>query len=327
MAERILFSKENNSNLITPELKNKFSLVMRLAAEAKAYPDQSGFFVKTAGMTKNGICYKGGNKEYGHSDAFIHGETAVVSGLRDLTDSPIEVIGWHKDGEISSEDFGRPCGNCRDILSKYCNPETFLLNGNVKGYVVAQLKDYLFNEFRPIDPFNVDFRGVRAALDAAKGANNVYLPEKLKKDIYGAALITEDGMIWQGGGYTNVGYDAIPPIMNAIINWRWNYPSGTIQDKRLRIQKLVVAGEFKTPNIFYRDRQAILELDEILRKFTKNTEPLKVQIVSTHLDAFETDVEEMLPRPFSPGAFRMDDVMLGQLGKIIGKDNLKNLKI
>lgn len=140
MKEAIHFLGEDYSRLITPELKNKFSLLMQLAAEAKAYPSQSGFFVKTAGVAKDGTYFKGGNKEYGHSDAFIHGETAVVSGLRDLTESPIEIIGWNKEGEITEKDFGRPCGNCRDILTKYCSPETFLINGNDKEYVVTQLK-------------------------------------------------------------------------------------------------------------------------------------------------------------------------------------------
>lgn len=327
MNERILFAKEDRSNLLTPELLNKFSFVMQLASEAKAYPSQSGFFVRTAGMTKNGMYYKGGNKEFAHSNANPHGETAVVSGLLDLTDSPIEIIGWHKDGEISSKDFGRPCGNCRDYLSEFCKPETFLLNGNENAYVVTQLKDYLFQGFKKIEFPKVRSSDLKKTFSALFGSNDVYLTDDLKPDVYGAALVTEDGLVWPGGLYTNVGYDPVNAVMNAINNWRWNYPTGNILDKRLRFKKLLVVGGDRIPHIFYRDRQAILEQDEILRKYTKKAEPLKVQMFTKNGDAYETDVEEMLPSPFSPGAFRMDDVILGQLGKIIGENNLKKLNI
>lgn len=300
---------------------------MQLAGEAKAYPHQSGYFVKTAGMTKNGIYYKGGNKEYAHSDAFIHGETAVVSGLRDMTDSSIEVIGWHREGVLTSADFGRPCGNCRDVLKEYCSPETFLLNGNKDSYVVTRLKDFLFEDFKKADFSKIKISDLRPALEALSGGNDIYLPEKLKGETYGASLVAWDGTVWPGGDYTNVGYDSIPPVMSAIINWRWNYPTGTVLDKRLKIRKLLVAGKRGIPDILYRDRQAILELDEVLRKYTKSPQPLKVQILNGRGEVYETNVEEMLPGPFSPGAFRMDDVMLAQLGKIIGKDNLKKLNI
>lgn len=327
MHEKILFAKEDYSRLITPELRNRFSLVMQLAAEAKAHPSQSGFFVRTAGMTKNGMYYKGGNKEFAHSHAIPHGETAVASGLLDLTDSPIEVIGWHQKGEITSENFGRPCGNCRDYLREFCKPETFFLNGNENAYVVTQLKDYLFEGFKKMEDPKVRKSDLKETFKALLGSNDVYLPEDLKPDVYGAALVTHDGMVWPGGLYTNVGYDPVNAVMNAINNWRWNYPTGEVLDKRLRIRKLLVVGGAKMPHIFYRDRQAILELDEILRKYTRNSEPLKVQILDANGGSYETNVEEMLPRPFSPGAFRMDDVMLGQLGKIIGNDNLKKLNI
>lgn len=160
-----------------------------------------------------------------------------------------------------------------------------------------------------------------------RGGNDAYLPPDLKQNIYGSVIVTADGKAWMGGHYTNVGYDSVTSLINAIINWRWNYPTGKIKENRLKISQVLVSVQTKEPHIFYRDRQAILELDEILRKFTKNLEPLKIQIVNKDGEVFETNTEEMLPRPFSPGAFRMDDVMIKQLEKIIGEDNLKKLKI
>jgi cytidine deaminase len=327
MKERVLSAQGLNSEIqhgLTPEQNFNFSILVHLAGEANAYPDQSGFFVRTAGVTKNGIYYRGGNKEYGHSDAFIHGETAVASGLRDLTDQPIEAIAWYRKGEIKPTDFGRPCGNCRDILRKYCTPELFLLNGNEKAFVVAQLKDYLFENFRKIEFSKIDTSATRSALNAARGGNDVYLPEKMKPEIYGAALVAEDGSVWTGDHYSNVGYDSVTPVLSAVIGWHNDYPKGAVDKNRLRLSKLVIVGEHTTPDVFYRDRQAILELDEILRKFTK-VGPLKVQIINFDGLAYETNVEEWLPGPFSPGAFRMDDVMLGQLGKLVGEKNLNSL--
>ena len=102
----------------------------------------------------------------------------------------------------------------------------------------------------------------------------------------------------------------------------------------MRLKKLVIASEGGVPSPFYRDRQAILELDEILRIYTGNPNPLRVEIIQAKdsvrgwaeaVEAFETNVEEMLPHPFSPGAFRMDDVMMAQLVKLIGENDVAKI--
>lgn len=322
------FSTQKESEL-SPEAYKHFSFLIRKAHFAKAYPSQSGFFVRTAGMTEDGKIWAGGNKEYGYSDAFIHGETAVVSGLRDITSARIEAIAWYREQETGPGDFGRPCGNCRDILLKYCDTDTILLNGNEQAIVYTRLKDFLFDpkekgnqkDFK-INPYYVDL-GIRAV----RGGTDIYLPQEMKNDLYGAVLVAENGKAWVGSHYSNVGYDSIPAAMVALLNWKSNYPTGSLDDARLKLSKLILFGVGRTPSVFYRDRQAVLEMDEILRRYTKKG-ALDVQIVNVDpgyyengrvIEAYVTNSEEWLPGPFSPGAFRMDDVMDAQLQKLIGR--------
>jgi cytidine deaminase len=310
----------------TKERIRRYGELVREAKTARAYPDQSGFFVRTAGITKSGVLWKGGNKEYGHTDAFIHGETAVISGLKDITDDPIEAIAWYKDGEVGPHDAGRPCGNCRDILKKYCSPDTILINGNEKGFVAKPLSEYLFEEYHFM---NFDFvvpEQVSEGLKAIESATDIYLPERLHNETYGAVLVGRDGTMWRGSHYTNVGYDSVTPVLSAVLNWKNTYPTGETSRAHLLLSKLIVVGSAGIPNVFYRDRQAILELDEVLRRFISSEDPLRVELIHANRSssgevvlqhAKKTDTEEWLPYPFSPGAFRMDDVMQGQLQKLI----------
>lgn len=312
-----------------PEQIEKYSFLINKAAQAKAYPSQSGFFVKTAGITEHGKVWTGGNKEYSLSDAFAHGEEAVVSALKDQTGERVEAIAWYRDKETGPGDFGRPCGKCRDVLKEFCDPELVLLNGNEKAFVYTKFKDFLFDNFQRLNLDHVNSDAVFSAINAIKKGTKAYLPEVLKPRVYGAALISQDGTIWQGSHYSNVGYDAVTPILSSILGWKNDYPQGIISDKSLRLQKVVVVSEIGIPDVYYRDRQAILEMDEILRRYTKSSQPLRVHLVHARkdergnlfiYDAKRTNTEEWLPNPFSPGVFRMDDVMDAQLQELIGKN-------
>ena len=161
--------------------------------------------------------------------------------------------------------------------------------------------------------------GVVEALKAQELAIDVYLTEELKGKVYGAAIVAEDGTIWKGSQYSNCGYDAVTPVLSAVTNWRNSYPRGLVSEKHMQLSRLVIAGGPRMGTPLYRDRQAILELDEILRMFKGSNSPLRVEIVKvgSNVEAYETNVEEWLPHPFSPGAFRMDDVTRAQLDKLI----------
>ncbi len=329
------YKAEYAGAFLSPEKYNKYTNLVTLAKEARAYPDQSGFFVRTAGLAKDGTTYSGGNKEYAHSDAFIHGETAVLSGLGDITNSPVEAIAWYKNlvegKNVTSKDFGRPCGNCRDILSHYCGPDLALLNGNETGIVHAQLKDYLFTDFHESDLTGVNFSAIARALNAADRGVDAYLPEHLKKEVYGATLVSSDGKhFWSGSLYSNAGYDAVTPVMSSIITWLNSDQVRSTSKESLNLSKLVIAGRGKLPNPFYRDRQAILEIDEILRRFNGDREPIQVEIIqkvsSDEINVVKTDVAEWLPNPFSAGVFGMNNVLDAQLVKLIGESDFKKLR-
>ncbi len=333
--ERIIhspFSKEKLDFELTPNEEGRYFDLVRLAEGAKAYPSQSGFFVRTAGLAEDGELCLGGNKEHAHSDAFIHGETAVLSSLKDLTDSPIEAIAWYKErkGEeiVGPGDFGRPCGNCRDVLIKYTSPDLILLQGNQTGIVYTHLKDFMFENFDYLDPSLLHEKHVEEALIAQEAAIDVYLPDYLKGNVYGAALVAEDGTIWRGSLYSNAGYDAVTPVLSAILYWKNSYPAGEISESHLNLSRVVIVGKEEIPSPFYRDRQALLELDEILRKYWGENNSLEIQLVNVNgrgISAQKTDARESLPHPFTPGEFRMDDVIFGELAKLIGTQNAKKV--
>lgn len=324
---------------LSSEQEKKYINLVSRAREAKAYPYQSGYHVRAAALAKDGTVYAGGNKEYALSDAFAHGETAVISGLKDLTDSPIEALAWYlesKNDTSISQEYGRPCGNCRDVMSEYCGADFVLLTGNEKGMVYTKLKDFLFEDFSSLELAKVDRRAAGLALKAARKSVDVYLPDALKLNTYGAVLISEYHNIWAGSLYSNAGFDSVTPVLSAVLSWRNSYPEGKISDTHLRLKKLVIASPYEVPSPFYRDRQAILEIDEILRRYTGKTNPLPVEIVHATfndddkivpVDARITNTEEWLPHPFTPGAFRMDDVIKSELGGLMGADSVKNLGI
>lgn len=326
------FEKDKLANPLSEREKDKYFDLVRLAEDAKAYPSQSGFFVRTVGLAKDGNLCLGGNKEYAHSDAFVHGETAVLSAIRDLTDSPLEAIAWYKPykkGEaVGPEDFGRPCGNCRDVLSAFTGPDLVLLQGNQTGFVYTHLKDFLFEDFKYLDVSFLQEREVKEALIAQEAAVDVYLPGHLKENVYGAALVSEDGTIWRGSLYTNAGYDSVTPVLSAVLHWKNTYPKETISESHLGLARLVIVGRGKIPSPFYRDRQAILELDEILRRYSTKSKSLEIQLVNIEengLSARKTNAVESLPRPFTPGEFRMDDVIFAELAKLIGEKETKKV--
>lgn len=318
------FSKNDNPFFDEDRRKRYTKLTLDAGDKAKAYPWQSLYYVLTGILATDGMEYFGGNKEHALSDAWVHGETATLSGLMDITESPAEALAWYEKTHrlITSNDYGCPCGACLDVLKANCSSELILLNGNETGIVATQLKDYLYNGYRTGDSATINENQITRADMAIDQAVDVYLPQELKNRLYGAVLVGMDGTMWPGSLYTNAGFDAVPPIMSAVLHWRGDYPGTEVSERHLNLEKLVVVCRGKVPDPLYRDRQAILELDEILRRWKRNDTPLPVELVSVDGKDYtlkETNVSEWLPHPFTPGAFRMDDVMQAELEKLVGK--------
>lgn len=321
------FPSHQHFSEISAEKQRHYAALVQLAGTAKAYPSQSGYHVRTAALAEDGTTHVGGNKEDGLSDAFVHGETAVLSGLRDKTTSPIEALAWNfVEGKGSPAEFGRPCGRCRDRMLEYCGPELVLLTGNDQNIVYTKLKDFLCTDFSPIEKDALKITEVNVALQACEHAVDVYLPPEKKRQMYGAVLVLSNGSFFPGVHYSNGGFDSISPGLSAVIHWRNSLLYSSSPKHSLHVEKLVIVGQHGIPQVLYRDRQAILEMDELLSQHNPDREPLPVELIHALRDgegnplvvqAATTNAKEWLPHPFTPGEFRQDDVLRAQLEKLI----------
>jgi cytidine deaminase len=298
--------------------KYDIDTVISAAKRANADPYQSGYYVKAAGITTEGYVATGGNKENNLSDAWIHGETAVASGLIDRHGPDVEIsaIGFYSENvNPDNLELGRPCGPCRDKLiqvtkAKKLGGRLILASGNENNIVAARLRDFMYEDFVPMPFDELRMASVKLARQALYRGMNQYLPPEMQNEVYGVALTDRMGHTWQGSLGTTAGYDSIPPGVAAVTTWE-NHPHST--HHRTDMNYITVVREGGIPDVTYRDRQKILELDEVLRLEDGRTEPLPVHLVRLEsgkvVDAAITDTSEWLPYPFTPGEFGMHDVI------------------
>lgn len=116
-----------------------------LEARQKAYAPYSGFMVGAALLCKDGRIFTGCNIEnasYGAANcaertAFFK---AVSEGYREFT--AIAIAGGRR--ESQSLEYCAPCGICRQVMSEFCDPDTFLVilprsEEDYKSYTLGQL--------------------------------------------------------------------------------------------------------------------------------------------------------------------------------------------
>lgn len=308
----------NESLSLSRELQRKYITLIHRAKEAKVFPDQSEFPVRSSASTKSGKIITGGNAESGFSDTITHGETSLtaVALAKYGKEDPIDTICFY-DLQTVEKTYASPCGDCRDKTLYYWGRDLTFLQGNEKLITVSKLSDYLYDGFTAINPTELNPIGRIEAFRALNQSVDVYLPAYLKKKLYGAAIISKRGEKWAAGLYTNAGYDSSSPILNSVIMWRYNNPD-------VQLDKLVVVGYDFVPSPLYRDRQAFLELDESTSLVTGRQKPLPVELISIDSNAnsssvgyvdgaWVTDSRQWLPYPFSPRDFGMNDALLNQL--------------
>ena len=295
--------------------------LIHAAKHAESDPYQSGFHVKTAAMTEDGDVVIGANHENSFSDAYAHGETAVISQI----DSQFGRIGirgmvfYNKSFDLDDLNIA-PCGACRDVLEQRTGTNLLLGEGNERILAASRLENFVKHDFRetwtdPIDPV-----GAREAINALDRGFDSYMPQELRPLVYGASLVSENGSVYRGALYTNSGYDAIPPGLAAVQSWQ-----GTVGDRDKKFEDLrsvTFARYGHLPDPLNRDRQAILELDEQLRQINDRAEPLRVLLLNVNpvtkeiVQVAKTDTEEWLPRPFSAASFGMHHVINRHFTKI-----------
>lgn len=121
-----------------------------LEVRERAYAPYSGFLVGAALLCKDGRIFTGCNIEnasYGATNcaertAFFK---AVSEGYREF--QAIAIAGGNR--ESQELEYCAPCGICRQVMSEFCDPETFLVilprsEQDYKSYTLGQLLPYGF---------------------------------------------------------------------------------------------------------------------------------------------------------------------------------------
>lgn len=312
---------------------------------AVANPDQSGYHVNFYARADRDVMgqrvhyFPGGNAETSANDTLIHGETSALDGalahgmrgyvtnlvLRDMfdNDSPEGLM-------------VRCCGGCRDKLLTYLPLDFPLASFNDRYLMVHSLGALTFEDLAPIsqDELTDAIPGYHAAsfagLMAREDAIDAYATEGTPLEhLNSAVLLGSRGAnrliaeTWSSGFYTNAGYarSYATEIADAMLR-NDAFTVGVWDLEAIVYTAFMKDGEY--PSMPYRDRQAALELDDIIRRITGRDTPLPVIVNSYGIDedttypagSWITNTEEWLPFPFRPSEFGMDEALDQQADKI-----------
>lgn len=117
-----------------------------LEAQKYAYAPYSNFYVGASLLTKDGTIYTGCNVEnaaYGPTNCAERTAIfkAVSEGVQEF--SQIAVVG-SLHGESAGK-FASPCGVCLQVMTEFCDPDTFqvILVKNQEEYKILTLRELL----------------------------------------------------------------------------------------------------------------------------------------------------------------------------------------
>lgn len=234
-----------------------------------------------------------GNIEYGLCQA-LHGEECGVGAFRSMCKDKLALIGI-----ITSGDVATPCGNCRDILRQTFD-DIEIVSGSKDGgtAIVASIKDYLFDIPKKLSEYSHIYEEVKEIISQQqKLTNDAYSNDIYPERKYTSLIVTENNKFY-GGHDVMCDYHPIYALRDAIRqSRRANDPF---------IKFVIVACENVLPDVMYKDRQHLLELNlqaELLSK--KEQDPI-VYLLSYHhltnsiINVATTSVKEWIPFPFNP---------------------------
>ncbi|MBR9683725.1 hypothetical protein GOV03_04260 [Candidatus Woesearchaeota archaeon] len=295
-----------------------YSRLITLAAESKPTPVQSSYCVYTAGMTENGIMVKGSNHEHGITDTLTHGEEAVIAAALEEAgeEDPIKIIAF----ATLDETMVAPCGNCRDVIAQYGHPDLVIISGKKEGEsaFVIPISEFYFDTFRKLSDLEniATSPGFLEALKAERTAYDIYTsPERL----YGAAIITQNNLVFRGSFRGDVAYHAVNPLSAAIGNFR----DGSDDISRLDVKEFVVVSTDHQPKIPYKERQHILEFVEGIQAYNNRSgQPLPIKMFQVNpqgeiIEGWETDSHQWYPFPFSPAHLGMENSLKKGIEKLL----------
>ncbi len=129
-------------------MENKELVMEALKARKQSYCPYSGFAVGAALLCEDGSVFRGCNIENAAYSATNCAErTAIFRAVSEgnMRFRAIAIVGGSKESE--PEDFCPPCGVCRQVMTEFCDPETFrivLMNG------AGEIREYLLKELLPL---------------------------------------------------------------------------------------------------------------------------------------------------------------------------------
>ena len=129
-------------------MENKELVMEALKARKQSYCPYSGFAVGAALLCEDGTVFRGCNIENAAYSATNCAErTAIFRAVSEgnMRFRAIAIVGGSKESE--PEDFCPPCGVCRQVMTEFCDPETFrivLMNG------AGEIREYLLKELLPL---------------------------------------------------------------------------------------------------------------------------------------------------------------------------------
>lgn len=129
-------------------MENKELVMEALKARKQSYCPYSGFAVGAALLCEDGTVFRGCNIENAAYSATNCAErTAIFRAVSEgnMRFRAIAIVGGPKESE--PEDFCPPCGVCRQVMTEFCDPETFrivLMNGT------GEIREYLLKELLPL---------------------------------------------------------------------------------------------------------------------------------------------------------------------------------
>ena len=129
-------------------MENKELVMEALKARKQSYSPYSGFAVGAALLCEDGTVFHGCNIENAAYSATNCAErTAIFRAVSEgnMRFRAIAIVGGPK--ESKPGDFCPPCGVCRQVMTEFCDPETFrivLMNG------AGEIREYLLKELLPL---------------------------------------------------------------------------------------------------------------------------------------------------------------------------------
>src|SRR3989344_6931545 len=217
---------------------------------------------------------QGGNTEYGLCQA-LHGEESLVTALKSVMGDNYKSINTYTviiafASRFETGKVPTCCGNCRDIMRDTLPLNTMIFGGHPNGgkVIVARLWNLLGDEYRKSP--TIFTGGVFKDNESEEQLGRVDFLEstiggclKLENDIYFPGIPNPGRRYYaiiRGHGYQYFGahdvmcdYHPIYAIRDAIRQAR--------RHNRPEFSHVIVASEYHFPDVMYKDRQHLLELN------------------------------------------------------------------